>query len=102
MRLLRAIVAAGAAAVTLGLLALIVVQCAKLLERNISLSRELAVLQGETADLQQKESAQKRMIARLRDPSGAIPEIHQRLRVVRSDETLIYVQAPQPTAAALP
>ena len=102
MRFLRAFVAVGAVAVTVGILALVVVQCAKLLQRNIALTRELAVVQGENADLESKKAQQKRTIARLHDPTGAIPEIHQRLRQVRSDETIIYVQGAQATAAPLP
>jgi cell division protein FtsB len=95
-------VAFGAAAVALGVLAVVIVQCAHLVQRNVALSRELVVVKGEVSDLERKHAEQERTIKRLRDPVGAVPEIHDRLRLVRPNETLIFVQGGEATRAPQP
>jgi cell division protein FtsB len=102
VRLLRACAAFGATAVALGLLALIVLQCAHLIQRNVALSRELVVVRGEVSDLEHKRAEQERTIRRLHDPSGAVPEIHERLRLVRPNEIMIFVKGVRVTPAPIP
>ena len=102
MRLVRTCAAFCALALVLAISAIVLVQCAGLIARNISLTRELAVVRGEVTDLQRKRSDQQRTIRRLHDPSGAVPEIHERLRLVRPKETIIYVRGAVPTAAPGP
>ena len=46
---------------------------------------------------------QQRELRRLRDPQGAVPEIHDRLRLVRPNETLIFVfPKPAPVTSTAP
>ena len=50
------------------------------------------------ASLRAKERRQLRTIARLSDPRGAIPEIHDKLRLVGPHEELIFLEGlPSPT-----
>ena len=102
VRVLRLCTAVGAAAVAFAVLALIVIQCARLVQRNVALTRELAVVKSEVGDLQRKRAEQQRTIRRLHDPLGAVPEIHQRLRLVRPGETIIYVKGASPEPVRLP
>ena len=55
---------------------------------------------GQVADLHAKEQQQQRTIERLSDPEGAVPAIHERLRLVGPGEELIYLQQPRPRPAA--
>ncbi|MBV9102607.1 MAG: hypothetical protein JO060_03395 [Candidatus Eremiobacteraeota bacterium] len=99
MNLLKACAAFCALALALAISAIVFVQCAGLIARNIALSRELAVVRSEVSDLQHKRTEQQRTIRRLHEPAGAVPEIHERLRFVRPKETIIYVKGGQPTSA---
>ena len=72
VRLLRVCVAFGGLAIVLTLCAVIAVQCARLIDRNVSLSRELTVVKGEVTDLRRKRAEQERTIRRLGDPAGAV------------------------------
>jgi cell division protein FtsB len=81
-----AIAVGGVAAV------MIAAQYAHIVHRNISYALQLRDVQNEIATLQQKRSAQQREIARLSDPEGAIPEIHDRLHLVGDHEAIIYLK----------
>lgn len=80
--------------VILAVALLLVVQYYRAFRSSLDLSRKLAVTQREIANLHALRSRQLTEIRRLEDPHGAIPEIHDRLRLVGKNEELIYVQAP--------
>jgi hypothetical protein len=61
------------------------------------MARELRSVDGDLTMLRAKREAQLREIARLSDPRGAVPEIHDRLHLVGDKEAIIYLKgAPQP------
>lgn len=87
-------------AAALGLLVavLVAIQFGRVIAENVSMGRQLASVRADVAALDKHRMQQRREIARLRDPMGAIPEIHDRLRMVRSNETIIFVSpVPSPT-----
>lgn len=82
---------------------LITVQYFHVLRHAAALSRELKSTQREIADLRALRARQLSEIRRLSDPHGAIPEIHDRLRLVADNETLIYLEsAATPMPSPLP
>lgn len=86
------------AAVGLIVLSLVTVQFARIIGDNVAMAQSLAGVDRDIDDLQAKRLLQLRALRRLTDPEGAIPEIHERLRLTRSNEELIFVK-PQPTAS---
>ena len=90
-------------AVALGLLVLTLVgiQFARAIGENVTAAHQLSALRSDIAALQRRRDEQRRELRRLRDPQGAIPEIHDRLRLVRPNEALIFV-SPQPAVPAGP
>ena len=88
------------AAAVVGLLVavLVSVQFGRVIAENVTMVRQLASVRGDIVALEKRRSQQRREIARLRDPEGAIPEIHDRLRMVRANETIIFV-SPAPAQA---
>jgi cell division protein FtsB len=88
------------AAAVVGLLVavLVSVQFGRVIAENVTMVRQLSSVRGDIVALEKRRSQQRREIARLRDPEGAIPEIHDRLRMVRANETIIFV-SPAPTSA---
>ncbi len=86
------------AAVALTFVALIGLQFANIVARNVAVAREVAASRADLAALREKKREQLRTIARLSDPRGAIPEIHDKLRLVGPHEELIFVEgAPSPS-----
>lgn len=81
----------------LGLLivTLVAVQYARVIGENLAAARELSSIHRDISALERRREDQQQEVRRLRDPQGAIPEIHDRLRLVRPNETLIFV-SPQP------
>lgn len=79
-------------ALATAILALIGVQYAHVIGRNVALARELHTVQRDVVSLRAREEVQKREIRRLSDPQGAIPEIHDRLHLVRDKEAIIYLE----------
>lgn len=86
-------VAAGVALV----IALVTVQFGRVVRDDLRMSGDLHRIDGDIVALQTRRAEQLREIARLRSPEGAIPEIHARLRLVKPNETLVFVK-PMPTA----
>ncbi len=72
--------------------ALIGVQYARIIGRNVALAHELRDVQRDVVGLRVKNEAQVRDIHRLSDPRGAIPEIHDRLHLVGDHEAIIYLK----------
>ena len=73
---------------------MIVAQYAHIVHRNVSYAMQLRDVRNDIATLERKRIAQQREIARLSDPEGAIPEIHDRLHLVGDHEAIIYVKRP--------
>jgi hypothetical protein len=92
VRIVRAAVGFFVACFAVGFVALGVAQCFGIVTRTVALQRELTVVRGEVADLRARRSEQERTIRRLRVPGGSIPEIHDRLRLVRPNEKLMYLR----------
>jgi cell division protein FtsB len=90
---------ATAAALALLVITLVGIQFTRAIGENVAATRELAAIRSDITALQHRRDEQQRTLRRLRDPEGAIPEIHDRLRLVRPNETLIFV-SPQPAAPA--
>jgi cell division protein FtsB len=80
---------------------LVAIQFARAIGENLTAARELSAIRSDISALERRRDEQQRELRRLRDPQGAIPEIHDRLRLVRPNEALIFV-SPQPAAAAAP
>ena len=102
MRLLQTAGRAVLAAVAVGVLAVVALQFARAIHQNVQLVGELSTLRRDVADFRKHETAQERTIRRLREPAGAIPEIHEKLRLTRSDEAIIYLRGGEPTAQPQP
>lgn len=82
----------GVAAVGVTVFALVSVQYARIIERNIAYAQQVRDVQRDIADLERKRDVQLREIRRLSDPQGAIPEIHDRLHLVGDREAIIYLK----------
>jgi hypothetical protein len=72
---------------------LIAVQYFHVIHHTVMLARELTSAQREIADLRALRARQLSEIRRLSDPHGSIPEIHDQLRYVGKNETLIYLES---------
>ncbi len=83
---------AGIALVVAVVVTTIVAQYAHIIGRNVTYAAELHDVQRDIAALEEKRAAQQREIARLSDPHGAIPEIHDRLHLVGDKEAIIYLK----------
>ncbi len=76
---------------------LVGIQFARVIEQNVALAHELSTTNGDIAHLEARRIWQQRQLRRLESPEGAIPEIHERLRLVRKNEALVFVN-PAPSA----
>lgn len=91
----------GATTLALLVFTLVAIQFARVIHQNIALSRELATTQNDITQLQAHRDWQLRQLRRLQDPQGAIPEIHDRLRLVRANEAIVFV-SPLPPPESSP
>jgi hypothetical protein len=67
-------------------------QYAHIVRRNLSYLMQLRSVQADIVALERKRIDQQHEIARLSDPQGAIPEIHDRLHLVGDHEEIIYLK----------
>jgi hypothetical protein len=74
---------------------LVAIQFARAIGENLTAARELSAIRSDISALERRRVEQQLDLRRLRDPQGTIPEIHDRLRLVRPNEALIFV-SPQP------
>jgi cell division protein FtsB len=88
-------------AIALLVVALVAVQFARAIGENLAAAHELSSIRTDISALEKRRDDQRRELIRLRDPQGAIPEIHDRLRLVRPNEAIIFV-SPQPAATPSP
>ncbi|MGB8907274.1 MAG: hypothetical protein WCC84_00860 [Candidatus Cybelea sp.] len=86
-----------AASLAVLVVSLVVIQFARAIGENLTAVHELSSIHTDISALRRRRDEQQREIQRLRDPQGTIPEIHDRLRLVRPNETLIFV-SPQPAS----
>jgi len=86
-------------AVGVGLLVILLVgvQFARAIGQNVAMANELSATRADISDLRHRREEQLRELRRLQDPEGAIPEIHDRLRLVRPNEAIIFL-SPSPAA----
>ncbi len=100
LRRVRPIARAAGRALTAGVIVLVVslviVQFARAIGENVAAAHQLSTLRSDIGALQRQRADQQRELRRLRDPEGAIPEIHDRLRLVRPNEQIIFV-SPAPS-----
>lgn len=87
------------AAVVAAFLSLVGLQYARVIGQNVALARSLHDVETDITTLQAKRIEQEREIARLSDPRGAIPEIHDRLHLVDRHEAIIYLKGSTPDDA---
>jgi cell division protein FtsB len=93
----------GATTLALLVFTLVAIQFARVIHQNIALSRELAATQNDITQLDAHRAWQLRQLRRLQDPQGAIPEIHDRLRLVRANEAIVFVSPlPSPDSSPTP
>ncbi len=91
----------GALVFLVAILATVAIQFEGILAKNVAVAHEIATTQTQIDDLRSREREQRRTIERLSDPRGAIPEIHEKLKLVGPHEEIIYVRGlatptPQP------
>ncbi len=72
--------------------AVVGLQYVRIIDKNLALAEQLGATQSDVLRLEAKRAEQDREIRRLSDPLGAIPEIHDRLHLVRDRETIIYLK----------
>ena len=90
--LLRSLARLSVAAIGGTFAVLIAVQYARIIERNVAYVQEVHDVQRDVGALEAQRDQQLRQIARLTDPRGAIPEIHDRLHLVGDHEAIIYLK----------
>lgn len=76
--------------------ALVGVQFAHIINRNIAMARSLHEAQSDVDALRERKREQERTLVRLSDPNGSVPEIHDRLHLVGPHETIIYLKGGKP------
>jgi hypothetical protein len=81
---------------------LVAIQFLHVINDDIFAERELSSMQNDITTLRIREQFQLRELHRLRDPQGAIPEIHDKLRLVRPNEAIIYLRPAPPTSSPSP
>jgi cell division protein FtsB len=89
---LRLLAHVGIAAIGATFAVLIGVQYTRIIGRNIAYVQQIHQVEADVAALERRRDEQRRTIARLSDPQGAIPEIHDRLHLVRDHEAIIYLK----------
>jgi hypothetical protein len=90
--LLRLLARLGIAAIGSTFAVLIGVQYARIIERNVAYVQQVHQVESDVGALETKRAEQLRLIRRLSDPRGAIPEIHDRLHLVGDHEAIIYLK----------
>lgn len=84
-------------AVMVGFFVLVATQFTNMIARNVATAGELRTVEHDLGVLRVQRADRERDIRRLSDPRGAIPEIHDRLRLTGPHEAIIYLKgAPAP------
>jgi hypothetical protein len=82
-------------------LAIVAMQFEGIVTKNVALAHELSVSRADVEAIRAGTRERRQTIVRLSDPRGAIPEIHDKLRLVGPHEEIIYLsgagqQSPKP------
>jgi hypothetical protein len=80
------------ALVVVAVLGVIAMQFEGIVAKNIAVANELSAVRADVTALHARETRQRATIARLGTARGAIPEIHQKLRLVGPHEEIIYLR----------
>lgn len=91
-KIFRAAARVVAVAAVLAFVAMVALQYARIVHRNIVLAHALGSVQTDVARLTTERARQDATIKRLEDPRGAIPEIHDRLHLTLPHEAIIYLR----------
>src|SRR5579884_891194 len=83
-------------AVAVVVFTLVSIQFARIVNENIAMARSLSSVEQDVATLREHRRLEERELRRLLDPEGAVPEIHDRLHLVRQNEAIIYVKGAHP------
>ncbi|GAC1490723.1 MAG: hypothetical protein NVS2B8_14620 [Vulcanimicrobiaceae bacterium] len=85
--------------VIVGVLGVIAMQFTGIVVKNVAIARELSAARADVADLHAREARQRATIVRLGTARGAVPEIHEKLRLVGPHEEIIYLRGGRGTAS---
>ena len=100
LRMLRLGGRLALALVVIAVIGVVGMQFEGIIAKNVAIARELSASRSEVGALTARKERQLRTIRRLSDARGAVPEIHDKLRLVGPHEEIIYVRGdPQPTAS---
>ncbi len=79
-------------------LLLVVAQFARVIGTDVKLTSDLHQTRKSIARYERRDARLRRRISRLRTARGAIPEIHERLRMLAPNEHMVIVEPrPSPT-----
>ena len=90
-----------AVSVAVLILLLVGIQFARAIDENVAMANELSSIRSDIGALERRREQQHRELMRLEDPGGAVPEIHDRLRLARPNEAIIFV-SPAPADSSAP
>ena len=91
-RILRVASRFGLVIAILFVLGVVGMQFEGIVAKNIAIAHELSTSRADVATLRERKARQLRTIQRLGSAAGAVPEIHERLRLVGPHEEIIYVR----------
>ncbi len=78
-------------AVVACVLALVSIQFEGIVAKNVAMAREVDRSRADIVALEKRERAQQVTLRRLSTPVGAVPEIHEKLRMVGPHEEIFVV-----------
>lgn len=78
--------------VSIAVVALVGIQFARIIRQNVAMADSLHNVQRQIVQLDARKIEDERAIHRLLVPEGAVPEIHERLRMVVPNQALIYIR----------
>lgn len=80
------------ALVVVTVLGVIAMQFEGIVAKNVAIAHELSSVRSDVVALHARAVRQRATIDRLRTARGAVPEIHEKLRLVGPHEELIYLR----------
>ena len=80
------------ALVVVAVLGVIAMQFEGIVAKNIAVAHELSTIRADVVALHAREKQQRATIARLGTARGAVPEIHEKLRLVGPHEEIIFLR----------
>jgi hypothetical protein len=84
--------------VALAAFILVSIQFARIVNENVAMGHSLSSVRHDIQALRSRKLEEERGIRRLSQPEGAVPAIHERLRLLAPHEALIYVKTSRATA----